>query len=198
MRHLKSFKMLNRRHAHRRALYRNMVEALFKRERIKTTVIKAKEIRRVAEKIITKAKVKNLHNIRIVSRLLKDKKILSKLFNEIAPRYINRNGGYTRVIKLSRRLGDGAPMAYLELLGEQIAVKKKKKTGEGVKKENVTEINKVKTAVEEKKEEKKEEVKENAPKKESAKVKEEKKVQVKEGTKRKEEAKKTEETKEKK
>ena len=127
MRHLNGFKQLGRTHSHRRALYRNMVEALFKNERIKTTKTKAKEIRRVAERIITKAKNKTLHNIRIIQRLIKDKVILMKLFNEISPRYIERPGGYTRVLKLQRRKGDGAEMAYLELIEEKTNVKKKKK-----------------------------------------------------------------------
>jgi len=105
-----------------------MVEALLKHERIRTTVAKAKEIRRVSEKIITKAKVKNLHNIRNINRLIKDKDLLMKLFDDIAPRYENRSGGYTRVIKLGRRAGDGAEMAYLELVEEVDFSKKTKKT----------------------------------------------------------------------
>lgn len=127
MKHLKGFKTLNRTHSHRRALYRNMVEALFQHERITTTVVKAKELRRVAEKIITRAKVKNLHNIRLVNRLLKDEKILMKLFNEIAPRYVERNGGYTRIIKLAKRKGDGADLCFIELVEEASATKTKKK-----------------------------------------------------------------------
>ena len=127
MRHLKAFNPLNRTHSHRRALYRNMVEALLRHERIKTTKAKAKEIRRVAEKIITKAKVKNIHNIRQVNKLIKDKDLLMKLFDDIAPRYVERAGGYTRVIKLNRRKGDGAEMAYLELVEEVVSKPKKKK-----------------------------------------------------------------------
>ena len=127
MRHLKSFKQLNRTHAHRRALYRNMLEALFKNERIKTTKTKAKEIRRIAERFITKARNKTLHNIRIISKLIKDKAVLMKLFNEIAPRYIDRNGGYTRIIKLGTRKGDAAEMAYLEMIEEQVDTTRKKK-----------------------------------------------------------------------
>ena len=127
MNHLKGFRTLNRTHSHRKALYKNMVTAFFGKERIKTTVIKAKEIRRVAEKIITKAKVKDLHNIRIVGRLIADKDILKKLFDEIAPRYVERAGGYTRILKLAKRKGDGADMCYLELVAEAAAGKKKKK-----------------------------------------------------------------------
>lgn len=128
MNHLKGFRKLNRTHSHRRALYKNMATALLKNEKIQTTLIKAKEIRRVVEKIITRAKVKNLHNIRIVNKLIKDKDVLMKLFNEIAPRYVNRNGGYTRIIKLPKmRAGDGSAMAYIELIEEVAATKKKKK-----------------------------------------------------------------------
>jgi large subunit ribosomal protein L17 len=128
MKHIKGFRTLNRTHSHRKALYKNMITAFFAKERIKTTTIKAKEIRRVAEKIITKAKIKNLHNIRIVNRLIKDEKILMKLFNEIAPRYEGRPGGYTRIIKIARRPGDGAEVAYLELVAEAQTSKKKKTT----------------------------------------------------------------------
>ena len=127
MDHLKKFRKLNRTTAHRSALYRNMCEALFKYGRIKTTVIKAKEIRSVAEKIITRARVNNLHNIRIVGKTIQDKDILKKLFTEIAPNYVGRDGGYTRIIRLSKRLGDGADMAYLELINEEAAPKKKAK-----------------------------------------------------------------------
>lgn len=83
MRHLKGFKQLSRNHAHRKALYKNMATALFRNERIKTTKIKAKEIQRVSEKMITRAKIKNLHNIRIIGKLITDKDILMKLFNEM-------------------------------------------------------------------------------------------------------------------
>lgn len=127
MKHLKGFNTLNRTHAHRRALYRNMVEALIENEKITTTVAKAKELRRVAEKILTRAKVKNLHTIRQVNKLIKNEDLLMKLFNDIAPRYENRNGGYTRIIKLSARKGDGAEMCIIELLGEEEQISKKKK-----------------------------------------------------------------------
>lgn len=128
MKHLKGFNTLNRTHAHRRALYRNMVEALIENEKITTTVVKAKELRRVAEKIITKAKVKNLHTIRHINKLIKNETLLMKLFNDIAPRYEKRNGGYTRIIKLAARKGDGAEMCIIELLGEEEQISKKKKT----------------------------------------------------------------------
>lgn len=127
MKHLKGFNTLNRTHAHRRALYRNMVEAFIENEKITTTVAKAKELRRVAEKMITKAKVKNLHTIRQINKLIKNETLLMKLFNDVAPRYEKRNGGYTRIIKLSARKGDGAEMCIIELLGEEEQVSKKKK-----------------------------------------------------------------------
>jgi large subunit ribosomal protein L17 len=153
MRHVKSFKTLNRTHSHRKALYRNIAEALFKNERIKTTLIKAKEVRRVVEKLITKAKEKNLHNIRIVNKLIKDKLLLFKLFDEIAPRYINKNGGYTRIIKLGKRKGDGAELAYLELIEETIERKKKKKRKKIKPIDKSTDIQKDETKDEIKKEE---------------------------------------------
>ena len=127
MKHLNGFRTLNRTKSHRRALYRNMIEALFTHERIKTTDIKAKELRRVAEKIITKAKDKTLHNIRVVNKLIKDEKVLMKLFNEIAPRYVERNGGYIRIIKLGLRKGDNALLSYIELVEETAPKSAKKK-----------------------------------------------------------------------
>ncbi len=116
MRHLKKGRKLNRDREHRKALFSNLMTALFQHERIKTTVPKAKELRRYAEKMITRAKVNTLHNKRIVMKRIKDRDVVAKLFDEIAPRYKNVNGGYTRIIKLNRRLGDGAEMAYIELV----------------------------------------------------------------------------------
>jgi large subunit ribosomal protein L17 len=128
MKHKKSFSTLNRTSSHRKALYKNMVEALLKKGRIKTTKVKAREIKKIVEKVLTRAKTKNLHNIRLISKMIKDKDLLKRLFDEIAPRYANRNGGYTRTIKFDRRKGDGAEMAFLELIEEQAdTVKKKKK-----------------------------------------------------------------------
>jgi large subunit ribosomal protein L17 len=144
MRHLKGFRTLNRTHSHRKALYKNMVTALFLNERIKTTSIKAKELRRIAEKIITRAKVKDLHNIRIISKFIKDEKILMKLFDEIAPRYLERNGGYTRIIKLDKRMGDGAELSYIELVEETGGKKKKTKKSSDKKKNIVKDTENVK------------------------------------------------------
>jgi large subunit ribosomal protein L17 len=167
MRHLKSFNKLNRTHSHRKVLYKNMSISLFRHGRIKTTKAKAKEIRRISEKLITRAKVKTLHNIRIISKLIKDKAIIMKLFDEIAPVYVDRNGGYTRIVKLGRRKGDGADMAYLELIQEnQVSRKKKKK--KKIEPETVADKKEVKEVKPEAKKEeaKKEEVKKEKPKKE--------------------------------
>jgi len=162
MEHIKGFRKLNRTHAHRKALYKNMVTSLLRKERIKTTLVKAKELRRVVEKMITRARVKTLHNIRIVHKLISNKDILKKLFDEIAPRYVERNGGYTRIIKLGKRAGDNADLAYIELV-EEIAPSKKKKSlknkEQAKQKINKTEEQKVKK--EEKKEEKEEQKEEN-------------------------------------
>ena len=178
MRHLKSFNKLSRTNSHRKVLYKNMSISLFRHGRIKTTKAKAKEIRRIAEKLITKAKVKTLHNIRIVSKLIKDKAILMKLFDEIAPVYIDRNGGYTRIVKLGKRKGDGADMAYLELIQEhQVSRKKKKKKKiepEKVVEKDTKDIKpeiKKEEVKKEKEEVKKEEVKKEKPRKIEEKVK---------------------------
>lgn len=137
-----------------------MSQALFRHERIKTTLPKAKEIRRVAEKIITKAKNKSLHNIRIIGKLIKDKEILMKLFDEISPRYAERNGGYTRIIKLGKKRADSSDMVYLELVEEAVqkTKKKKKKKKAAPKKAEAEEVKS-----EEVVEAAKEEIKEDAP-----------------------------------
>jgi len=102
--------------AHRKALHRSMVTSLFRYERIKTTKAKALEIRRTAEKLITRAKVDSVHNRRIASARLYDEGIVAKLFTNIAPRMKERNGGYTRILKLGERLGDAAQIVLLELV----------------------------------------------------------------------------------
>jgi large subunit ribosomal protein L17 len=109
-----------------------MVTSLFKHERITTTKAKAQAIRRTAEKMITRAKVDSVHNRRMIARDLKDKSTLAKLFVEIAPRYKERPGGYTRVLKIGHRLGDAAEMVLLELVEEEMTRKQKKSAdGEG-------------------------------------------------------------------
>jgi large subunit ribosomal protein L17 len=116
MRHNVSGRKLNRTPAHRKMLYRNLVTALFKHERIQTTVPKAKEARSVAEKLITFAKRGDLHARRMAARKVNEPAVLQKLFEEIGPRYAERPGGYTRIMRLGPRKGDNAELAILELV----------------------------------------------------------------------------------
>ncbi|MBU8871230.1 MAG: 50S ribosomal protein L17 [Gemmatimonadales bacterium] len=116
MRHNVSGRKLNRTPAHRKALYRNLVTALFKNERITTTVPKAKEARSLAEKLITFAKAGDLHSRRQAARKIYEPGVLQKLFEEIGPRYTERPGGYTRIMRLGPRKGDNAELAILELV----------------------------------------------------------------------------------
>ncbi|MCL1994409.1 MAG: 50S ribosomal protein L17 [Spirochaetes bacterium] len=127
MKHKRGFNPLNRMAAHRKALHRNMVTSLFKYERIRTTKAKALEIRRTAEKMITRAKEDNVHNRRIVSSRLFDEGIVNKLFTNIAPRMKERKGGYTRVLKLGLREGDAAQIVILELVDYKLDVDGEKK-----------------------------------------------------------------------
>ena len=116
MKHKRGFNPLQRMSAHRKALHRNMVTSLFRKERITTTKTKAQAIRRTAEKIITRAKEDSVHNRRLVSNRLFDQGIVAKVFTDIAPRMKNRNGGYTRILKIGERKGDAAEMVILELV----------------------------------------------------------------------------------
>ena len=116
MRHRKDHRKLSRTFQHRRALLRNLVTALFEHERIETTVIKAKEARRLAERMITFAKRGDLAARRHVSRFVMKPEVVSKLFGTIAPWYEERAGGYTRILRIGRRLGDAGETAYLELI----------------------------------------------------------------------------------
>lgn len=116
MNHRNGFNPLSRTTAHRRAMSRNMVTSLFRFERITTTKSKALEVRKAAEKLITRSKVDSVHNRREVAKFIQDEKILNKLFTEIGPRMKDRNGGYTRVLKLGFRQGDAADMVILELV----------------------------------------------------------------------------------
>lgn len=116
MRHRKSGRQLNKNSSHRKALFSNMTCSLFKHELIKTTLPKAKELRRVAEPLITLSKSDSVAKRRQAFSLLGDRDIVTKLFNELGPRYNERNGGYLRVIKCGYRPGDSAPMAYVELV----------------------------------------------------------------------------------
>jgi large subunit ribosomal protein L17 len=116
MRHRHSGRKLNRTSQHRRALFSNLANALFKHEQIQTTLPKAKDLRPYAERLITLAKKGGLHSRRLVMAKLRDRTTVSKLFSVIAERYVNRPGGYTRVIKSGYRYGDSAPMAVIELI----------------------------------------------------------------------------------
>lgn len=123
MRHRNAGRKLNRTAEHRRALFANMAAALFKHEQIVTTLPKAKDLRRVAERLITLAKRGDLHARRLVSARLRDEKMVSKLFDTIGPRYKERNGGYTRVLKAGFRYGDSAPVAVIELVDRDESAK---------------------------------------------------------------------------
>jgi large subunit ribosomal protein L17 len=116
MRHQVKGRKLGRSPAHRKALFRNQLSSLVKEERIRTTLHKAKELRPLAEKVVTQGKRDTLHARRQVNRLISDRELVKKLFDEIAPRFHERPGGYTRIIRLGPRKGDGAEMAYLEFV----------------------------------------------------------------------------------
>lgn len=117
MRHQKSGRKLNLTSAHRQAMFRNMASSLFKHELIRTTLPKAKELRRVAEPLITLAKTDGVANRRLAFSRMRDKEAVGKLFMELGPRYRERGGGYLRILKCGYRVGDNAPMAYVELVG---------------------------------------------------------------------------------
>lgn len=121
MRHRKSGRQLNRNSAHRQAMYRNMAGSLIEHEVIKTTLPKAKELRRVVEPLITLAKQDTVANRRLVFSRTRSKEAVGKLFDELGPRYQTRPGGYTRILKCGYRSGDAAPMAYIELVGRALA-----------------------------------------------------------------------------
>ncbi len=121
MRHQNSGRKLNRTSAHRKALFKNLSLALFREELIKTTLPKAKELRRFAEPLITLAKTDGVANRRVAFSRLRDKQVVGKLFVELGPRYRARPGGYLRILKCGFRAGDNAPMAYVELVDRPIA-----------------------------------------------------------------------------
>jgi large subunit ribosomal protein L17 len=116
MRHRSGLRKLNRTSSHRLAMLRNMTNSLLRHEVIKTTLPKAKELRRVAEPIITLGKSPSLSNRRLAFNRLRDREMVGKLFDELGPRYAKRNGGYLRILKFGFRVGDAAPMALVELL----------------------------------------------------------------------------------
>ena len=132
MRHRKSGRQLNRNSSHRQAMFRNMAGSLVKHEIIKTTVPKAKELRRVLEPLITLAKQDSVANRRLAFARTRDKEVVGKLFNELGPRYEERPGGYTRIMKCGFRTGDNAPMAYVELVDRAIAEEAEAATAEVV------------------------------------------------------------------
>ncbi len=123
MRHNKAGRRLGRTTSHRVAMFRNMVTSLFNHEKITTTDSKAKELRSIAEKMITLGKRGDLHAMRQAASYIRDKSTVTKLFTTIAPRYKDRQGGYTRIIKLSIRQGDNAPVSLIELVEEELTVK---------------------------------------------------------------------------
>ena len=120
MRHQKSGRKFNRTSSHREAMFRNMAASLFKHELIRTTLPKAKELRRVAEPLLTMGKVDGVANRRLAFSRLRDKEAVGKLFVELGPRYATRPGGYLRIMKCGFRDGDNAPMAYVELVDRPI------------------------------------------------------------------------------
>jgi len=116
MRHRHSGRQLNRNSSHRKAMFKNMASSLFRHEVIKTTLPKAKELRSVAEPLITRSKVDSVANRRLVFNRIRDREMVGKLFNELGPRYKQRPGGYIRILKCGFRKGDNAPMALVELV----------------------------------------------------------------------------------
>lgn len=184
MRHREAVIKLGRTAAHRKAMLANLASALFERKHVQTTEAKAKAVRQFSERLITLAKRDTLHARRLALRRLRQKKIVRILFDDIAPQYVDRPGGYTRVIKLGQRQGDGARMAIIELVGFDTAKKKKRekdkeKAKAEAKKKKRVKAEEAEEAVdqEEAKEEKKpaEEKKEKADKEAEVKAKAEKK-----------------------
>ncbi|MBK8162682.1 MAG: 50S ribosomal protein L17 [Gammaproteobacteria bacterium] len=125
MRHRKSGKKLGRNSSHRKAMYRNMAASLMQHEIIRTTLPKAKELRRVIEPLITMAKTDGATRRRLAFDRIRDRDMVTKLFNELGPRYKDRPGGYLRILKCGFRPGDNAPMAYVELLDRPVAAAEK-------------------------------------------------------------------------
>ena len=123
MRHSKGYRRLNRTHEHRKALFANMAGSLIEHEQIKTTLPKAKELRPIVEKLITLAKRGDLHARRLAASQLKEVQYVTKLFDVLGPRYTERAGGYTRVLRAGFRYGDMAPMAIIEFVDRDVAAK---------------------------------------------------------------------------
>lgn len=129
MRHRVKGRKLGRSPAHRKALFRNQLASLVREERIKTTLHKAKELRPIAEKVVTQGKRDTLHARRLVNRMLPERQLVKKVFDDIAPRFQARPGGYTRIIKLGPRRGDGAEMAVIEFVETAAEPEPEKKKG---------------------------------------------------------------------
>ncbi len=131
MRHRVAGRQFGRDSSHRAAMFRSLITSFFEHEKIETTTMKAKELRPMVEKLITKAREKNVHHLREILKVVRSKDVAFHLLDNIAPRFISRPGGYTRIIKTRRRIGDGAEMAVLELveLGESLASKRSSSTG---------------------------------------------------------------------
>jgi large subunit ribosomal protein L17 len=127
MRHQKAGRKLGRTTSHKEAMLRNMVTSFFKHEKITTTDIKAKELRKVAEKMITLGKNASLHARRQAASVVRERGVVKKLFEEISPRYKDRAGGYTRIIKAGFRVGDNAPLAVIELIPQEVKKEEKPK-----------------------------------------------------------------------
>jgi len=130
MRHMNKVKTLNKKKSHRRAMFQNLANALFDHESIKTTSPKAMELKKVADKLITLAKRKDMHAMRLAFSILRNKEIVRKLFTDIGERYTATSGGYTRVLKIGSRKGDNAPMAIIELTHKKEKEEKKEKKAE--------------------------------------------------------------------
>lgn len=128
MRHNKAHKKLGRTSSHRRALFRNQLSSLIEHERIRTSLAKAKALRPIAEKLITRGKDDSVHARRMVARWVPDRTLIKKVFDDIAPRFADRPGGYLRIVKLGHRLGDGAEEAILELVDYDFAAKQAEKS----------------------------------------------------------------------
>jgi large subunit ribosomal protein L17 len=128
MRHNKAHKKLGRTSAHRRAMFRNQLASLIEHERIRTSLAKAKALRPIAEKLITRGREDTVHSRRMVARWVSDRTLVKKLFDEIGPRFTDRPGGYLRIVKLGHRLGDGGEEAILELVDYDFAERRTEKT----------------------------------------------------------------------
>ncbi len=173
MRHRVAGKKLGRKTAHRVMMFRNMVTSLLDKEHIRTTVDRAKAVRPIAEKIITLGKRETLHARRQALAFVKDPAVVDKLFDALAKRFSQRNGGYTRIVKLKNRVGDGAQMALLELIGSEYSPSKDEKGSKKESKSKATAAGNEKSVKSEKKEKKEKKVKkEKGVKKEKSEKKE--------------------------